>query len=170
MFLQDPTTQDGSAQAAVHLMAVVISWFGGVIAVGALLLMVTALAPNITHRAGYCLRTRGLLSFLVGLGSTGVLLVGGAVGQHVPALAVIVLALSAVALIVALVASSEALGRKLAMLAGRDGSRVSHLIWGWFTFVLAGGIPFVGWFVILPYGIIAGMGAAILGFFVREEL
>lgn len=170
MIVQDASPPDASGAMVVNLMAGTVVWFGGAVAVGALLLLVSALAPNITHRAGYCLRTRSALSFAIGLVAAGLLFLAAVVGHRVPPVAVGVLALSIVGSALAFEASSEALGRKVAILAGRDGSRVSHLLWGWFALILAGGIPYIGWFVVLPCGLVAGLGATILGFFVREEV
>jgi len=161
---------DPALQILVNVIAITVFSFGWIVLMGGLLVLVAAVAPNITHRAGYCLRNRGLPSFLLGLGAMVVLFIGTIAGHHAPPLALLVVTVGTVAFILAMGTASEALGRKLAILAGRDGNRVSHLIWGWLAFSLASGVPLVGWFIVFPYGLISGLGASILGFFVREEL
>jgi hypothetical protein len=98
-------------------------------------------------------------------------LLGAAVAaEHAKPWNLPVAALIVTALLVSLCASSEALGRRLALLAGRDSSRVSHLVWGWVTLALASMVPVVGWFIVLPVAVILGLGATLVGLLRRDEL
>ena len=45
---------------------------------------------------------------------------------------------------------------------------LKRTFWGTLSLSLACGLPFVGWFLLLPYVLIIGVGAAILGFFQRN--
>lgn len=45
---------------------------------------------------------------------------------------------------------------------------LKRTFWGTLFLSLACGLPFVGWFLMLPYVLIIGVGAAILGFFQRS--
>jgi hypothetical protein len=139
-------------------------------AMAGLMVLVLAVAPNLTHRVTGALRMRGPVSFLIGIGVALILAVSWGLFQHVPGVNVLVAAVALVAYILALEASSEALGRKLALIAGKDTSRVSQVFWGWVTLAFASCVPIVGWFVILPYSIVSGMGAVLVGFFSRDEL
>ena len=47
-------------------------------------------------------------------------------------------------------------------------SLVKRTFWGTLILSLACGLPFVGWFLLLPYILIIGVGAAILGFFQKS--
>ena len=47
-------------------------------------------------------------------------------------------------------------------------SLVKRTFWGTLFLSLACGLPFVGWFLLLPYILIIGVGAAILGFFQKS--
>jgi hypothetical protein len=166
----DPGKGDQALTGLVHIIGITVVSLGSMATLTGLLTLVTAMAPNITYRAAYCLRTKTLFSFLVGVAALVVLLLGGAVTHQVPALSVVVLAISTLASVLAMGTTSEVLGRKLAVLSGREGSRISHLFWGWLTYAFASGVPVIGWFVIFPYGLISGLGAVVLGFFVREEV
>lgn len=142
-----------------------------VAALGGLLVVVMAAAPSITHRACQTLRARAIGSFAVGAISTGALIVlvemmrNAGPGPHA-----VMLGVSALAALLGLCASSEGLGRRLSMLSGRDGGRVTQLVGGWAALGLASLVPIVGWFVVLPYAVISGLGATVLGFFHRDEI
>jgi len=45
---------------------------------------------------------------------------------------------------------------------------LKRTFWGTLFLCLACGLPFVGWFLLLPYVLIIGVGAAILGFFQKS--
>ena len=45
---------------------------------------------------------------------------------------------------------------------------LKRTFWGTLFLSLACGLPFVGWFLLLPYILIIGVGAAILGFFQKS--
>jgi len=46
---------------------------------------------------------------------------------------------------------------------------LKRTFWGTLLLCLACALPFVGWFLFLPYVLIIGVGAVILGFFQREN-
>jgi hypothetical protein len=63
----------------------------------------------------------------------------------------------------------------LACIVNRIGEQVmpnqlllKRTFWGTLLLSLACGLPFVGWFLLLPYVLIVGVGAAILGFFQKS--
>jgi len=49
-----------------------------------------------------------------------------------------------------------------------DQTTLKQTFWGTLLLSLACALPFVGWFLLLPYILIIGVGAVILGFFQRE--
>ena len=49
-----------------------------------------------------------------------------------------------------------------------DHTAWKQTVWGSVTLTFACALPFVGWFLLLPYIICLGVGATILGFFQRE--
>lgn len=49
-----------------------------------------------------------------------------------------------------------------------DGSLMKRTFWGTLIVGLACALPFVGWFLLLPYVLILGVGSVILSFFQRE--
>lgn len=49
-----------------------------------------------------------------------------------------------------------------------DQSLLKRTFWGTLLLSLACGLPFVGWFLLLPYALILGAGSVILSFFQRE--
>lgn len=50
-----------------------------------------------------------------------------------------------------------------------DQSLLKRTFWGTLLLSLASALPFVGWFLLLPYILMIGVGAVILGFFQRNE-
>ena len=50
-----------------------------------------------------------------------------------------------------------------------DQNLLKRTFWGTLLLSLAGALPFVGWFLFLPYVLIIGVGAAILGFFQKNQ-
>jgi len=50
-----------------------------------------------------------------------------------------------------------------------DQNLLKRTLWGTLLLSLAGALPFVGWFLFLPYILVLGVGAVILGFFQRGE-
>jgi hypothetical protein len=50
-----------------------------------------------------------------------------------------------------------------------DQSTLKQIFWGTFLLSLACALPFVGWFLLLPYVLMIGVGATILGFFQKGE-
>lgn len=50
-----------------------------------------------------------------------------------------------------------------------DQTLLKRTFWGTLLLSLACALPFVGWFLLLPYVLIIGIGAVILGFFQRDN-
>jgi len=50
-----------------------------------------------------------------------------------------------------------------------DQNLLKRTFWGTLLLSLAGALPFMGWFLFLPYVLIIGVGAAILGFFQKNQ-
>jgi len=48
-------------------------------------------------------------------------------------------------------------------------SEVRRILWGGLALSLGSTLPFVGWFLLLPYVELVGLGAFIIGFFYRER-
>jgi hypothetical protein len=68
-----------------------------------------------------------------------------------------------VLLILALAAAAEDIGRRLYWACGKEGSRASHLASGWLVFAFGACFPVLGWFVILPYVSLSGLGSVLVG-------
>lgn len=51
-----------------------------------------------------------------------------------------------------------------------DQAATKQILWGSFILTLACALPFVGWFLLLPYVAFLGVGATILGFFQKGEV
>ncbi len=168
--LQETRGAEESLKGLLQVIAITVIGLGSVAAITGLLSLVLAVAPNVTSRASSALRSRTLLSYLVGLVAAAVLTAAALILGHVPGINVVVLALVTVLEVLALEASSETIGRKLSVVAGRDSSRVKQVVWGWLTLAFASGVPFLGWFVIFPCAVIGGLGGVLVGFFAREEI
>lgn len=155
------------AQEAFYGMGTLLFFMIAVVVAAAAFLgvlwMVMAVAPGLTQRSAEALGRRNFVSFLAGLPFFGLLILFGLLGKVAPAAGGLgVLALS-VFFLVGLAAASEDIGRRLFWACGREGSRASHLAAGWALFFCAAWLPFVGWFVVLPYFAFAGLGSIVVG-------
>jgi hypothetical protein len=131
--------------------------------------VVVALAPALTSRMAYAMRSRSAVCLLAGLGATFIVILGAAVLQAAPALAALWLTLGLVLAVLGFASTAENLGRKIYLVAGKDVSRVTHILVGWPVYFFASMVPVIGWFLIFPYGLVAGVGSIFVGLFVREE-
>ena len=61
--------------------------------------------------------------------------------------------------------ASRSRGRRLFWACGKEGSRASHLASGWLVFSFGDLFPVLGWFVILPYVSLSGLGSVVVGAF-----
>lgn len=136
--------------------------FAGVLA------MSLVVAPNVTQRCSEALRSRNFVSFLAGLPFLGLFVLFAAIGQKAQAVGAIGVVALGVFAIVGLAAASEDIGRRLFWACGREGSRLSHLFAGWAVFFLSACLPIVGWFVILPYVALSGIGSILVQAFRGE--
>lgn len=161
----------------LHQTAMWFFWTGGVaittvVSIGALLGLLTmtmVAAPGLTSRCAGALRQHGFLSFLAGAGMIGVFVVLGKVAERVPAVGLAAICGFGALLVFGLAATAEDIGRRLAWVCGREGSRVSHLITGWLIFAAAICVPIVGWFIVLPYGALSGVGSILVAPFTRSD-
>jgi hypothetical protein len=141
--------------------------FGAALIVSLLgiLYMTLVVSPNLTQRCSTALRERNFLSFLAGVPVTGVALLLAAVLHKAPALLAILATGFGVTLILAYAAASEDIGRRLFWACGKEGSRSTHLAAGWLIFAFGALFPVIGWFVILPYVSLSGLGSLVVGTF-----
>jgi hypothetical protein len=79
--------------------------------------------------------------------------------------AVVILALIAIVLSLGLAGMSNVIGEQIFS----DFPVWKNNLWGTVCLSLACALPFVGWFLLLPYVGFVGIGAVILGFFQREK-
>lgn len=145
----------------------------GTLAVGVLgtgfLVLVQSFAPNILARSAAAVRHHPVISPLAGLGIGGLLFLGIALGKKAPLLGAICLFDLVAFGLCGLVPFCEDLGRRIWWLRGREGSRVGHLVTGWPVFFTASCVPFLGWFLILPFGVLTGLGSLLVGAFTRPD-
>lgn len=128
-----------------------------------LLVLLQSAAPDLVGRAATGLRERPYVSLGVGAVAFAGFLGLAALGNTVPpARAFAVAAFGGLSLF-GLAATAENLGRRIAWNAGREGSRASNLAVGWLVFFAAACVPYVGWLLVLPWGLLSGIGALFLG-------
>lgn len=128
-----------------------------------ILYMAMVVAPNVTQRFSGALRERNVRSFFVGLPVILGFLLLAALFQHAPVLMAVPVLLGGVMTVLGLAAASEDIGRRLHWACGKEGTRASHLASGWLVFAFASCVPVLGWFVILPYGVLSGLGSVVVG-------
>ena len=132
-----------------------------------ILFMAVVVAPNATQRFSGALRERNLVSLLSGIPVLGLFAVGGAITHRAQGLAMVTILIFAVCMILAFAAAAEDVGRRLFWACGREGSRATHLASGWLVLAFGSLFPVIGWFLILPYAILSGLGSLVIGAFPR---
>jgi hypothetical protein len=138
--------------------------FAGIVSLLGILYMTMVVAPNATTRLSGALRERNVLSFFAGIPVLGFFGLTTAIAQKVHHLLVAAnLLVFSVILILAFAAAAEDIGRRLFWACGKEGSRASHLASGWLVFALGACFPVLGWFVILPYVSLSGLGSVVVG-------
>ncbi len=135
----------------------------GIVSLLGILYMTMVVAPNATQRLSGALRERNVLSFFAGIPVLGFFTVTGAVTKHHPALEALNGVTFGVVLILSFAAAAEDIGRRLYWACGKEGSRASHLASGWLVFAFGALFPILGWFVILPWVSLSGMGSVLVG-------
>jgi hypothetical protein len=137
--------------------------FAGIVSLLGILYMTMVVAPNATQRLSGALRERNVLSFFAGIPVVGFFgLITAIVHRHQVLVAANLLAFSVI-LILAFAAAAEDIGRRLFWACGKEGSRAAHLASGWLVFAFGACFPVLGWFVILPYVSLSGLGSVVVG-------
>ena len=137
---------------------------GGCALLLGLLVLLQSSAPNLIGRADAAMRDRPLVSLGLGVALTAALIGLAALGRTVPPAGAFAVAAFATLGLFGLAANAENLGCRIAWISGREGSRLSNLVIGWLVFFSAACVPYVGWFLVLPWGLASGLGALALGF------
>jgi hypothetical protein len=132
-----------------------------------LLVLLQTSAPALLGRATGSLRERPLVSLGLGAAATVGLLGLASLGRSVPAAGAFAVSVFATLGLFGLATTAENLGRRVAWISGREGSRVSNLTVGWMVFFAAACVPYVGWFLVLPWGVTSGIGGLVQGAFTR---
>jgi hypothetical protein len=142
--------------AGVLGVALIVSLLG-------ILSMTLVVAPNATQRCAAALRERNVRSFFAGLPVLGVFGISAAATHRTPELLSVVALTFSVALVLAFAAAAEDIGRRLFWSCGKEGSRASHLAVGWLVFAFGSLFPVLGWFLILPWVSVSGLGSLLVG-------
>jgi hypothetical protein len=137
--------------------------FAGIISLLGILYMTMVVAPNATQRLSGALRDRNILSFFAGIPVVGVFGLTTAIVHKSQVLVAANLLAFSVILILAFAAAAEDIGRRLFWACGKEGSRAAHLASGWLVFAFGACFPVLGWFVILPYVSLSGLGSVVVG-------
>ena len=92
----------------------------------------------------------------------------GALCKAIPALALILIPSYALLLLLGWTSAGEDLGRRLAWISGREGTRATQLASGWITLIMAAAVPVIGWIAFI-YVTFAGMGSIVMARFTKEK-
>ena len=126
------------------------------------LVLLQSCAPDLIGRAHSVLRERPLASFATGIAVTAGLLLTAVLGRKFPPAFAFAAGAFAVLAILGLAVTAENLGRRIAWISGREASRLSNLALGWLVFFGAACIPYAGWLLVLPWGVLCGLGSLVL--------
>lgn len=157
------------ANAFYGLMSVLALIFGGVVCTGGLMLVVVSLFPNVTARQAIVFREHSVLSFFVGLLVFAAFAVAFKLLEHARAAAFMVFTVCLVLVLLSITSVAENVGRKIYLMAGREGNRITHVLAGWPAFAFACCVPILGWFLILPFGALTGLGSFLLSLVRRDQ-
>lgn len=135
----------------------------GIVSLLGILYMTMVVAPNATQRLSGALRERNVLSFFAGIPVLGLFGATTAIFHNSQLLEAVNFVAFGVLLILAFAAAAEDIGRRLYWACGKEGSRASHLASGWLVFAFGACFPVLGWFVILPYVSLSGLGSVVVG-------
>ena len=135
----------------------------GIVSLLGILFMTMVVAPNATQRISGALRERNIASFFTGIPVVGLFGLVTALVHKAQVLVAINALIFGVVLILAFAAAAEDIGRRLFWACGKEGSRASHLASGWLVFAFGACFPVLGWFVILPYVSLSGLGSVVMG-------
>ena len=145
------------------LAAGFIVWSAAIVSLLGILFMTMVVAPNVTQRLSGALRERNIMSFFAGIPVAGLFLVTSAIFHRSKGLEVANLLAFGVVLILGFASAAEDIGRRLYWACGKEGSRAAHLASGWLVFAFGACFPVLGWFGILPYVSLSGVGSVIVG-------
>lgn len=137
----------------------------GIVSLLGILYMTMVVAPNATQRLSGALRDRNFISFFAGIPVVGLFGLTTAIFQHSKAMEAANFLAFGVVLILAFASAAEDIGRRLYWACGKEGSRAAHLASGWIVFAFGACFPVLGWFVILPYVTLSGLGSVVVGAF-----
>ena len=166
MVAVDASTSQELQNHVLNMGALALSAIVGMISIVSLLgilSMTLVVAPNATQRISVALRERNVASFFTGIPILGFFGLTTAIFHKSQVLVAVNLLVFGVILILALAAAAEDIGRRLFWACGKEGSRASHLASGWLVFAFAACFPVLGWFVILPYVTLSGLGSVLVG-------
>lgn len=135
----------------------------GIVSLLGILYMTMVVAPNATQRISGALRERNVASFFAGIPILGFFALTTAIVHKSQVLVSANFLVFGVVLILAFAAAAEDIGRRLYWACGKEGSRASHLASGWLVFAFGACFPVLGWFVILPYVSLSGLGSVVVG-------
>jgi hypothetical protein len=159
----DPQELQNLFMSTGFLAASFVVGTAGIVSLLGILYMTMVVAPNATQRLSGALRDRNILSFFVGIPVVGFFAATGAITRHAGPLFVVNGLAFSVVLILAFAAAAEDIGRRLYWACGKEGSRAAHLASGWLVFAFGACFPVLGWFVILPYVSLSGLGSVVVG-------
>ena len=162
----DGSTSQDLQNHILNMGAIALSSIVGMISIVSLLgilAMTLVVAPNATQRISGALRERNVASFFAGIPIFGFFGLTTAIVHKSQVLVAANFLVFGVILILAYAAAAEDIGRRLFWACGKEGSRASHLASGWLVFAFAACFPVLGWFVILPYVTLSGLGSVVVG-------
>jgi len=145
------------------LAAAFIVGTAGIVSLLGILYMTMVVAPNATQRISGALRERNIASFFAGIPVLGLFGLTTVIVHKSQALVAVNGLVFGVVLILAFAAAAEDIGRRLYWACGKEGSRASHLASGWLVFAFGASFPVLGWFLILPYVSLSGLGSVVMG-------
>ena len=145
------------------LAAAFVVGTAGIVSLLGILYMTMVVAPNATQRISGALRERNIASFFAGIPVLGLFGLTTAIVHKSQALVAVNGLVFGVVLILAFAAAAEDIGRRLYWACGKEGSRASHLASGWLVFAFGALFPVLGWFLILPYVSLSGLGSVVMG-------
>lgn len=133
--------------------------------IGGLTVLTSLLFPNMARATSGAVRSRKLLSFLVGFLVCLVFTILLHVVHKAPPAVAALGAIGVVLSVAGLTGVAHAIGERVHASAEHPKSQTATMVAGWLVLGLACAVPFFGWFVVYPIALFFGTGSLIVGYF-----
>lgn len=133
--------------------------------IGGLAVLTSLLFPKMVHATSGAVKSRRLLSFLVGVLVCLIFMVLLHLFDRAHPVIAALASFGVVIAVAGLTSISQTIGERIFAGAEHPKSTAGTVMAGWLVLGLACSVPFFGWFVVYPIALFFGVGAFVVGYF-----